>query len=147
MKLHKFYPRGYEFLVQLQTTNVWSWTRNSSDSDVKGKIWQSKRSLKWILTSDSESTVRNLPRKLKHIRNYRLAKKMFGFYWESLDWRNTNTPKIWKLRNAIIWLSVGCVTWNFQNILTTVSSKCTQNFKSFWSGDVFGSVKWYGIPQ
>ena len=21
------------------------------------------------------------------------------------------------------------------------------NFKSFWGGDVFGSVKWYGMPR
>ena len=58
---------------------VSSWTRNSLDSEVKCKNWQSKRSLEWILTSDSESTVWNLPRKLKHIRNYRLTKKIFEF--------------------------------------------------------------------
>ena len=89
----------------------------------------------------------NLPRKLKHIRNYRLTKKIFEFIeclWIGEAWIH---QKYGKLRNAIIWLSGGCGTWNFQNILTTCSSICIQNFKSFWGGGAFGSVKRYGMPQ
>ena len=55
--------------------------------------------------------------------------------------------KYGKLRNAIIWLPGGCGTWNFHIILITCSSKCIQNFKAFWDGDVFGSVKWYRMPR
>ena len=62
---------------------------------------------------------------------FRWTKKLFEFYRESLDWRNTNTPKYGKLRNAIIWFPRGCGTWNFQNILTTCCSKCIHNFKQF----------------
>ena len=52
-----------------------SWTRKSSDSDVKCKDLQSKRSLKWIPTSDLEFTGWNLDR---------LTKKIFEFYQESI---------------------------------------------------------------
>ena len=74
-------------------------------------------------------------------------KKIFEFYRESLDWRNTNTPKIWKT-----WKCHNVASWRVWElelhiILITCSSKCIQNFKAFWDGDVFGSVKWYGMPR
>ena len=65
--------------------------------------------------------------------------------WESIGETRIH-QKYGKLRNAIIWLPGGCGTWNLYIILITCSSKYIQNFKSFWDGGVFDSVKWYRMP-
>ena len=120
---------------------VRSWTRNSSNSEVKCQNWQSERSIKWILTSDSECTMWNHPRKLK-IWEISDGWRKYSNFIQSLRIGETRiNQKYGKLRNSIMWLPGGCGTWNFQNILTTCSSKYIQisdhsEVVMFWLGEI-----------
>ena len=104
----------------------------------KCKDWQSKRSLKWILTSDSESTVWNLPRKLKNLISDG-RRKYSNFIEVSRLEKHEYTKNMENLEMPCGFLE-GVGPGIFRILLQHVVVNVYKILK-FWGGDVVGSVK------